>query len=184
MTDRDRRIDDLLAKQDITEAMFKYCRSMDRCDVALGKEVFHPDAKVDYGKQMYQGTGYGFVETALSVHTAMFQAHSHQHGNILIEVKGDRAYSEIYGHVTLRRRDENGVLIDNRNFCRYLDIWEKRDGQWKILERALLLDYDDTGPATGAIFQSEGRRDRGDPSYRLFDEGSLLPLEPPEADPA
>jgi hypothetical protein len=177
MTDRERAIDDMLAKQEITEAIFKYCRCMDRCDAELGKEVFHSDAKVDYGAQMYQGSGYGFVDNALSAHTGMFLSHSHQHGNILIEVDGDRAYSETYGHVTLRRRDENGQLIDNRNFGRYLDIWEKRDGKWKIAERAYLTDYDDTGPATGAIFETAGKRDPSDPSYRLFRERKLLPLD-------
>jgi ketosteroid isomerase-like protein len=177
MTDRDRQIDELLAKQEITEVIYKYCRCMDRCDAELGRDVFHPDAMVDYGAQMYRGTGYGFIETALAAHTGMFLAHSHQHGNILIEVDGNRAYSEIYGHVTLRRRDEDGRLIDNRNFGRYLDIWEKRDGRWKILERAFLLDYDDTGPATGSIFETEGRRNERDPSYRLFKERRLLPIE-------
>ena len=58
------------------------------------------------------GAGYGFVEMSLSAHTGMFLSHSHQHGNILIKIDGDRAYSETYGHVTLRRRDENGQLID------------------------------------------------------------------------
>ena len=174
MTDRDKAIDEMLAKQEITEVIFKYCRCMDRCDAELGKEVFHPDARVDYGEQMYQGSGYGFVESSLAAHTGMFMSHSHQHGNILIKVDGNRAYSETYGHVTLRRRDENGQLIDNRNFGRYLDIWEKRDGRWKIAERRYLNDYDDTGPATGALFESTGARDKSDPSYRLFEDGKLL----------
>src|SRR5690242_14642385 len=72
MDDRDQAIDELLAKQEITEAIFKYCRSMDRCDHELGKSVFHPDARVDYGAQMYQGSGYGFVDMALSGHTGAF----------------------------------------------------------------------------------------------------------------
>jgi ketosteroid isomerase-like protein len=178
MGDRDRAIDELLAKQEITEAIFKYCRSMDRCDHELGKSVFHPDARVDYGAQMYQGSGYGFVDMALSGHTGAFLSHSHQHGNILIRIDGDRAYSETYGHVTLRRRDEAGQLIDCCNFGRYLDIWERRqDGRWKIAERAYLTDLDETGPAVGAIFETTSKRDPSDPSYRLFEQGKLLPLD-------
>jgi hypothetical protein len=176
MNDRDRAIDEMLAKQEITEAIFKYCRCMDRCDRELGKEVFHPDARVDYGEQIFRGSGYDFVDMALGGH-AGFLTHSHQHGNILIRVDGDRAYSETYGHVTLRRRDENGQFVDHRNFGRYLDIWEKRDGGWKIAERAYLTDFDDTGPPTGAVYETTGARDRSDPSYRLFEEGKLLPLE-------
>ena len=177
MTDRERAIDELLAKQEITEAIFKYCRCMDRCDKELGKAVFHPDAKVDYGAQIYQGTGHGFVDMALGGHTSAFLTHSHQHGNILIRIDGDRAYSETYGHVTLRRRDEAGGFVDHRNFGRYLDIWEKRDGRWKIAERAYVTDLDDTGPPTGAVYETTGARDRSDPSYRLFETGKLLPLD-------
>ena len=174
MTDRDKAIDELLAKQEITEVIFKYCRCMDRCDKELAKEIFHPDARVDYGEQMYQGSGYGFVDMALSGH-ALHMSHSHQHGNILIRIDGNRAYSELYGDVTLRRRDEHGDLVDSRNLGRYLDLWEKReDGRWRIAERLFLLDLDQTGPAPGAVFEATGKRDRTDPSYRLFAEGKLL----------
>ena len=127
---------------------------------------------------MYQGTGYGFVDMALAGHTGAFLSHSHQHGNILIKIDGDRAYSETYGHVTLRRRDEDGRLIDCANYGRYLDIWEKRgDGRWRIAERAYLTDFDVTGPAVGHLYETAGERDPSDPSYRLFREGRLLPLE-------
>lgn len=178
MTDRDKAIDEMLAKQEITEAIFNYCRSMDRCDHTLGKSVFHPDARVDYGAEMYQGTGHGFVDFALAGHLDAFLSHSHQHGNILIRVDGDRAYSETYGHVTLRRRDEAGQLIDSRNYGRYLDLWEKRrDGRWRITERAYLTDIEETGPAKGNLFETAGRRDKADPSYRLLQEGKLLPLD-------
>lgn len=178
MTDRDKAIDEMLAKQEITEAIFQYCRSMDRCDYALGKAVFHPDSRVDYGAQMYQGTGDGFVDMALGGHLGAFLSHSHQHGNILIRIDGDRAYSETYGHVTLRRRDETGQLIDSTNYGRYLDIWEKRaDGRWKIAERAYLTDFDVTGPIPANLFETTGKRDESDPSYRLFAQGKLLPLD-------
>ena len=176
MTDRERAIDDLLAKQEITEVIFKYARCMDRCDHELGKEVFWPESKVDYGEQMYVGTGYGFVEMSLNAHASMFLSHSHQHGNCLIKVDGDRAYSEYYGDATLRRKDENGQLIDSRNLGRYVDLWEKRGGKWKILERAFLVDIEETRPVAGNMFQPTGKRDKSDPSYRLFNEGKLLPL--------
>lgn len=175
MNERDKALDELLAKQEITEVIFTYCRCMDRCDAELGKEVFHEDARVDYGEQMYRGSGYGFVDFALKGHED-FLSHSHQLGSILIRVDGDRAYSECYGDVTLRRQDESGQLIDSRNLGRYLDVWEKREGRWKIAERAFILDVEETGLAAGNLFASEGKRDRSDPSYRLFGEGKLLPL--------
>ena len=80
--------------------------------------------------------------------------------------------------MTLRRRDEDGRLIDSANYGRYLDVWEKRaDGRWKIAERAYLTDFDVTGPVADALFQTTGKRDESDPSYRLFKEGRLLPID-------
>jgi hypothetical protein len=80
--------------------------------------------------------------------------------------------------VTLRRRDETGQLIDSTNYGRYLDIWEKReDGRWKIAERAYLTDFDVTGPVPSNLFETTGKRDETDPSYRLFQQGKLLPLD-------
>jgi hypothetical protein len=156
-------IQQLLDKQAITEQLYNYARSMDRLDPELGKAVFHPEAKADYGAQMYQGTGYGFVDMCMQAHLG-YLSHSHQFNNILIVVEGNTARSETYGDVTLRRRDENGVLQDSRNLGRYVDRWEKRDGTWRILERQYVHDFDQSGPATG-LFQTLGRRDADDPSY-------------------
>jgi hypothetical protein len=154
----------LLDKQAITEQIYRYARSMDRLDEALGKACFWPEAPADYGAQMYQGTGHGFVEMCMAAHPH-FLSHAHQFSNILIEVDGDHARSETYGDVTLRRRDEDGSLIDSRNLGRYIDKCERRDGAWKILDRRFVLDFDQSGPAIGAVFETTGRRDHTDPSY-------------------
>jgi hypothetical protein len=164
MPDQSQRMLQLLDKQEITEQIYRYARSMDRLDEPLGKACFWPEAKADYGAQMYQGTGHGFVEMCMAAHPH-FISHAHQFSNILIEVEGDRAQSETYGDVTLRRRDESGQLIDSRNLGRYVDRWERRDGNWRISDRRFLLDFDQSGPAIGALFETTGRRDRSDPSY-------------------
>jgi hypothetical protein len=154
----------LLDKQAITERIYDYGRSMDRLDEALGKACFHPEAKADYGAQMYQGTGHGFVEMCMKVHP-MFLAHTHCFSNIRIWLDGDQARSETYGDVTLRRQSEDGTLIDSRNLGRYIDRWECREGEWRIADRVFVLDFDQTGPAVGAMFATLGKRDRSDPSY-------------------
>jgi hypothetical protein len=164
MSSQSQRLQVLLDKQEITEQIYRYARSMDRLDETLGKNCFWPEAKADYGSQMYQGTGYGFVEMCMAAHSH-FTSHSHQFSNILIALDGDRAQSETYGDVTLRRNGENGQLIDSRNLGRYIDRWERRDGNWRISDRQFLLDFDQSGPAIGALFETTGRRDQTDPSY-------------------
>jgi len=47
---------ELLAKQAITEQIYRYCRAMDRVDSELGKSVWHADGLADYGP-MFQGPG-------------------------------------------------------------------------------------------------------------------------------
>jgi hypothetical protein len=163
MTSDDDRLQVLLDKQAIMETIYRYGRSMDRLDRELGYSVFWPEATADYGKQMYQGTGHGFVDMVMEAHLN-FTAHSHQFSNISIEVDGDNARSETYGDVTLRRVDEHGECIDSRNLGRYVDRWERRDGDWRIIDRKYLHDFDQSGRSAGD-FMTTGRRDRSDASY-------------------
>ena len=155
---------ELLDKQAITEQIYNYGRCMDRLDRNLGRGVFHPEAVADYGAQMFQGTGWEFVDWIMEAHLA-FTTHTHEFSNIMIAVDGDTAQSETYGDVTLRRRAEDGTLHDIRNLGRYIDRWERREGTWRIIHRRYVHDFDQTGPAVGAQFETMGKRDRGDPSY-------------------
>lgn len=154
----------LLDKQAITERLYDYARSMDRLDGDLGKSCFHDDAPADYGAQMFQGTGHGFVDMCMSVHPA-FHSHSHQFSNIRIWlIDATHAHSETYCDVTLRRHDETGAAQDIRNLGRYVDRWEKRADEWRIAARRYLVDLDQSGPNAGH-FETTGKRDRSDPSY-------------------
>jgi len=156
---------ELLAKQAIAEALYKYCRAMDRMDNELGKSVFHADAVADYGT-MYKGTGHGFIEFVYEAHAGML-LHQHQLGNILITVEGDRAYSESYVMVTFRRTDEANGLVGMYSWGRYIDRWEKRDGRWAISHRHYLHLADESRPVDDSQFPSTGMRDRTDPSYLI-----------------
>ena len=67
---------ELLDKQAITEQIYNYGRCMDRLDRALGHALFHPEAIADYGAQMFQGTGWAFVDWIMEAHLA-FTTHAH-----------------------------------------------------------------------------------------------------------
>src|SRR6201996_5882502 len=109
----DEAVAGLIAKQARPEALYKYCRAMDRMDNELGKSVFHADAPADYGG-MYRGTGHGFIEFVYGAHAGML-LHQHQLGNILIAVEGERASSESYVTVSFRRKDETGAVVGMRS---------------------------------------------------------------------
>ena len=90
-------IDELLAKQAIREQLFRYCRSMDRRDDALGRTVFTEDCTMDYG-QNFQGSGWEFVAWAHKAHDRAYEQTSHQITNMLIRLSedGTKAISETY----------------------------------------------------------------------------------------
>lgn len=156
-------IEDLIEKQEILAQITNYARSVDRLDHELGKGVFHPEARADYG-DMFQGTGWGFIDWCLEAHLSLL-SHSHQFSNISIELDGDCARSEAYGDVTVRMRDESGAIHVSRNLGRYIDRWEKRDGTWRIIDRHYVHDMDYSGPVAAGMYPMTGRRDRLDASY-------------------
>jgi hypothetical protein len=167
----DTALDEILAKQAITEVLYNYCRSMDRMDRELGSTVWHSGGTADYSARMYQGTGEGFLDWVWEQHKGM-ERHSHQIANVLIEVDGERAASEAYVTAALRMRQPDGSAVDIESRGRYVDQWERRDGRWAIVHRRFVEDLTNVYPVmeswmteTDAV---ESRRDATDPSYEVL----------------
>ncbi|MCE2392825.1 MAG: nuclear transport factor 2 family protein [Proteobacteria bacterium] len=162
----DRAVQELLDKQAIREVIYRYSRGLDRMDKEMAYSVWHPDGTALY-HDIFEGTGHEFVDWVWEAHEAM-ESHSHQMTNILIEVAGDRAVSETYAIVSLRRLpDENGHSAELVSRSRYLDRWSKRDGRWAIDHRIHVSDLqlEDGVSRPG---DAESRRDPADPSFDLF----------------
>lgn len=157
---------ELLAKQAITEQIYRYCRAMDRIDNDLGKTVWHGDGLADYGP-IFRGKGNEYVEWVENQHLATVDR-SHQVSNILIEVRGESATSEAYVTAALRRRSDDGKLTQLTIRGRYLDRWSRRDGRWAIDERRYAHDFDDIRDITEVLFVGWGARDRSDLLYSLI----------------
>ena len=160
-------IDQLLAKQAITEQLYSYCRAMDRIDAALGTSVWHNDGTADYG-DMFHGTGAGFVEWVCGTHRPMI-AHSHQVTNILIEIDGQRAASEAYVTAALHYESDAGIVQATVR-GRYVDRWSRRGGRWAIDHRIYLHDLDDVRPVSPGMM-SRGCRSPSDQSYSVLAAG-------------
>src|SRR3546814_11228563 len=95
----------LADRQQITGLIYRYCRAVDRLDIALGHSIWHDDGIADYGADVYQGRGRGVIDHICAQHRHTLM-HSHQISNVIIELDGDRAGSEPYLTATLRvRRD-------------------------------------------------------------------------------
>jgi hypothetical protein len=157
-------------RQAIADLLYRYCRSMDRRDAELGYTVWHDDATVDYGPDVYVGSGRGFIDWVTEEHLK-FTTHSHQITNIIIELDGDRAASEAYVTVALRFMD-GAELQQITGLGRYLDKWSRRDGRWAIDRRVMLMDLDEIRTVTPLNGGLKGSRDRQDASYGFLAAGN------------
>jgi uncharacterized protein (TIGR02246 family) len=168
MTDsgeRDPAVQELLDKQAIREVTMRYGRAADRADAELMASAFHPDAEYDNGGPVMRGEGIGAqIVAGLLEH---MRSSFHSIGSQTIVVDGDTAAAETYSV-------GQHVLADGqrlRSHTRYLDRFERREGEWRFSYRRVLPEgleilpaYD--GPTLGG--ESAARRDHTDPSYALF----------------
>jgi hypothetical protein len=165
----------LIAKQEIRDALSRYCRAMDRRDEPLAAATWHPDGTADYGEGIFTGTGAGFATWVTEIH-AGFDRTSHQITNVLCEVRGEHAVSEAYVIVALwSTPDESGAVTQVTSRGRYLDRWSLRDGRWAVDERNYIEDfttYQRFAKETLGGASARSRRDHDDPSYALL--SSLL----------
>lgn len=155
----------LLAKDQIRDQIYNYCRGLDRMDKPLALSVWHPDATVESGG--FKGSGPEWIESAWRVHEPI-TAHTHQMTNILIKVTGDRASSETYFITSLRGEPTATSATTRLIRGRYLDRWSSRNGRWAMDHRRIIVDFTTTEVGSAPNPASAGRRDKTDPSYSIY----------------
>lgn len=172
---------DLLDRRAIWECLLRYARGVDRFDAELIRSAFHDDALDDHGK--FVGDAAEFVEWAVGQHTHAHLGHLHNLFNHTCELDGDVAHTETYFMFAGMNREGRPLVL---NGGRYLDRFERRDGEWRIAYRTLMRDWgmlterpdpDDISsytsnrdhlPAEVKAFLNQSapsRRDRADLSY-------------------
>ena len=144
----------------------RYCRAIDRRDFELLRTCYHADAEDDHGD--FVGGIDAFIEFCREG-TLNFTSTSHHTTNMLVEVSGDVAYAEFYGRAYHRvAAGADGVEKDLAVNTRWVDRFEKRQGEWRIAKRLVVVDTDRVDPVVERWVPDEqyrGRRDRSDPSY-------------------
>jgi SnoaL-like domain len=146
-TDHSAAIDLLLAKDEIHDALVRYCRGVDRRDVELVRSAYHEDAYDNHGFTVVE-SGWALAALADRDNPQGFPKEwystSHVLTNVLIRVEGDKASSESYYTATMRFKngeDEYRLLAIGR----YADQWERRGGEtFKISSRIVITDSIET----------------------------------------
>jgi hypothetical protein len=183
------RLAELVAVRDVEAVLTRYCRALDRADLAVMETVYWPDGEDIHG--IYVGRASEFVPFIIGEITQYFAMGTHCLLNIHIEVSGDFAVAESYLYSACRVRAGiveallgsryfgqlagSGLDQGNEMFVmagRYLDRLERREGEWRILRRQVVTDWNDSRPSNEirnegmhADLRPIGEWGSGDPVY-------------------
>ena len=166
----------VLAKDDIRDLVVRLARAMDRNDRQGILDCYHPGAVDHHGE--FEGPVEELVDFIDLLHRERADTMYHLLGNHLITLDGDRGLGELY--ITAVLRAKAGPPADMIAGGRYLDHYQRRDGQWRLAERRVVLDWqrfdpvvDFPGIATVAV-QERGSAGVADPSCRHLAGGEAL----------
>ena len=151
----------------ITDLIYRYSRAVDRLDAELLRSVYWPDGTDDHG--IFAGNAMDYVDWVIAYVGEWISTH-HDNSNVLVELDGDRAFVECHWTGWYRMRNGDDVLDTVAN-GRYLDRFERRDGEWRIAHRVCVSDW-----SRSAVYDGEDRdhrlrggRGSADLVYRLRD---------------
>jgi hypothetical protein len=164
---------ELVAHIEIRQALSRYCRGLDRGDFDLICSAYHPGA-IDRGRHFPDGPVEAFARFAVAKLDQPGIVGQHHITNVLVDLDGDQARVESY--FLLYRPQTNPATGEDELVPaggRYLDLFECREGRWRIAERHVIMDWTQR-PLTGEQLVREsrggpapGRRER-DPSWAFL----------------
>jgi ketosteroid isomerase-like protein len=182
----EQELGELKDREAIREVIYRYCQAVDRCDLQMLKGCYHPDAYDDHG--FHGGNAQDFSEFVIPLLEEV-DSTIHAVTNTRIELDGNRASCASQVSVLHRVKHDSG-FTDFWHNNRYLDVFEKRNNEWKILHRVTTQDMDrliETIDIEAMIGDSPNRlladcRGSEDPSYLGFDLVKHKPQRPSQSE--
>jgi hypothetical protein len=145
----DPQVEHLKDRKDIFDVMKRYTRGADRHDKDLVRSAFWPEATASFGTPMNLDEYVDWEENSL----AGYAAHQHHVTGQTVEIDGDTAHVESYVVYFLVPRDRGAdaqgpatlgkALTSEKTRLgsgRYIERWERRNGEWRILVREYVED--------------------------------------------
>ena len=153
--------------------LLRYCRGIDRIELDLVRDCYHPDALDDHGA--FRGGVEDFL-TWIGRLLPRYGVTTHTLANMLIEGhprRDDVARVETYG-VAEHQTPDGPPELNLTIAFRYLDRFERRDGEWRVADRVCTTEWVRVNdPATifpiDERFLRGGRGDHSDPVFRPWD---------------
>lgn len=185
-------VEELIAKSQIHDVLTRYCRALDRCDVDLMKTVYWEDGVDEHG--VFSGNAMEFSEFIINSVKEWFDVDVHMITNVHIDVRGDVAFSESYlfSYCSVPGRRETVEAVFGTSYAdqfnwdkvtgkthdylmggRYVDRLERRNGEWRIAKRRVVMDWNTNqisrtilNEGINAGLRPLGERGPGDAVYR------------------
>jgi hypothetical protein len=129
-------LQDLLDREAIRECLHRYCRGIDRVDEEALRSAYWPDATDCHGA--YNGSAAGFIDQALA-RLRTGGRHVHVICNMSIDLAAEQGTVEscfLALQVTASAPTRETLLSG-----RYLDRFQRREGEWRILARTVVYDW-------------------------------------------
>lgn len=163
----DDRLRSVCDRQEITDAVLRAARGADRGDLDLLRTAFHDGATVTIAP--YEGPAEGMIGMIGGIPDD--DNYTHFIGNQLVEVRGDAAVCESY-FLAMRPYTDGDRHLTRTRCGRYVDLFERRNGQWRIAHRTLVDSWVRIDEAVDvmALTGPSGRRDRDDAVYRAISQ--------------
>lgn len=165
------QLQELLDRQAIHDLIARYSRTLDWLDDEGQAGCYWPDAAIDYG--FFKGTAAEFVPVVMQVERSTGRRW-HLLAPLAVKLtSATTAEGECYGVALGFRREGEEPYKGNMYGGRYLDTYEKRDGEWRISSRRYIMDWTmampdqpDASPNAAFPLPMLDLRESGHPDYR------------------
>jgi len=132
-------LDELLAKDAIADVLARYSRTLDWLDEEGQASCYWPEAPIDYG--FFKGSAADFLPVVMAIESQSARRWHFLNAPAIRFVDGSHAEVETYGVAAGVRHTEDGGYAGALYGGRYLDVFEKRGGEWRIAKRDYSLDW-------------------------------------------
>lgn len=139
MKDKDVLLQELVDREAIRDCLLRGALGNDLQDAQLWKSAYWPDAHEDHA--WYRGNAHAFVDETVPMLVETMDEAWHQVGNVMVRVEGNEANAQMYFFSYCRLKQPDQGRRDLFSGGRYVDRLEKRNGEWRIIERHTKTDW-------------------------------------------
>jgi ketosteroid isomerase-like protein len=141
---------------ELNRLAYRYAAAVDACDVEAFLDVFHPDARLrsyhpDAEEPFGDVVGHEQLASIPAAMQGMFRRTAHQMTNHLVDVDGETATGSLLctaRHLSMDADDRTALVV----VIRYVDLYQRRAGAWRILDRQIRFLWSERHPVVDSGF--------------------------------